>query len=86
MIQNADRVRGRSIRHALAPSGWQIALCIGLLSLIAEDNPLSPEVNMLRAAYRGSDPEDSHPNEKANQTIGPQLADFFARAAQARGK
>lgn len=57
-----------------------------LFQLLAEDDPLCPEANMLRAAYRGSDPEDSHPNERANQTVAPQLADFFDRAAKSYGK
>lgn len=37
---------------------------------------------MLRAAYRSSDPEDSHPNERANRTIGPQFADFIDRSIE----
>jgi hypothetical protein len=34
---------------------------------------------MLRAGYRG-DPNDSHPNERANREIGPQFADLIAQA------
>jgi hypothetical protein len=42
---------------------------------LAEDNPTSPEVNILRAEYR-PEGEDSHPNEVANATVGP----IFAKA------
>jgi hypothetical protein len=47
---------------------------------LAENNSAASDYNMLRAAYRGGDPEDSHPNERANQAIGPQFADFIAQA------
>jgi len=46
---------------------------------LAEGNPLAGDNNMLRAAYR-ADPNDSHPNERANREIGPQFADFIAQA------
>ena len=49
-------------------------------NLLAEGNPIARDYNMLRAAYRGSDPNDSHPNERANREIGPQFADFIAQA------
>jgi hypothetical protein len=49
---------------------------------LAEDDPGSPEYNMLRAAYR-RDGEDSHPNELANQTVGPLFAGFVMEAAEA---
>jgi hypothetical protein len=41
-----------------------------------------PATNMLRSAYIGS-PDDSHPNEQANQIIGPQFADFVDQAIKA---
>lgn len=50
-------------------------------NLLAESNPSARDYNMLRAAYR-ADPNDSHPNERANREIGPQFADFIARAIQ----
>jgi len=37
-------------------------------------------LNMLRADYREG--KDSHPNELANQTIGPLFADFIVEATQ----
>ncbi|MBC7249838.1 MAG: hypothetical protein H5T62_06080 [Anaerolineae bacterium] len=48
--------------------------------LLAEEDPSAPDFNMLRAEYR--DGEDSHPNELANQTIGPLFADFIVEAVQ----
>lgn len=45
------------------------------------NNPLARDYNMLRAAYR-ADPNDSHPNERANREIGPRFADFIAQAIQ----
>ncbi|MFZ5917168.1 MAG: hypothetical protein ACOYZ7_09565 [Chloroflexota bacterium] len=57
--------------------------------LLAERDPSAPDLNMLRAAYR--DGEDSHPNERANQTVGPLFADFIFetvaayRASRAEG-
>lgn len=42
------------------------------------DDPDNPERNMLRAEYRRpSAPNDSHPNEFANQMIGPKFALFL---------
>ncbi len=43
-------------------------------------NLLADESGFLRAAYRGEDPTDSHPNELANRTIGPLFADFVDQA------
>ncbi len=52
-----------------------------LFGALAEDDPASPEVNMLRADYR-RDGEDSHPNETANREVGPRLADFIIRTTE----
>ncbi len=52
-----------------------------LFGALAEDDPTSPEANMLRADYR-KDEVDSHPNETANREVGPRLADFIIRAAE----
>lgn len=49
-----------------------------LFDHLAEDDPSSPEFNMLRAEYRQG--TDSHPNQEANQTIGPIFVDFVQRA------
>ncbi len=48
--------------------------------LLAEGNPSASDFNMLRAAYREG--EDSHPNQLANETIGPLFADFIIEVAQ----
>ena len=45
---------------------------------LAEDDPASPELNMLRIEYRQC--ADSHPNQEANQTIGPRFVDFVIQA------
>lgn len=51
-----------------------------LFGLLAEDDPASPDPNMLRAEYREGD--DSHPNDLANQTVGPLFADFVIDIVQ----
>jgi hypothetical protein len=40
-----------------------------------------PSINVLRADYQ-ADKYDAHPNELANQTIGPLFADFIDQAAR----
>jgi hypothetical protein len=40
---------------------------------------------MLRANYITS-PGDSHPNEQANQAIGPQFADFIDQSVKSYSK
>jgi len=52
-----------------------------LFDLLAEGDPSAPDLNMLRATYRGEG-EDSHPNQPANETIGPLFADFIIQAVQ----
>ncbi len=47
---------------------------------LAEDDPTSPDCNMLRETYREG--SDSHPNQSANETIGPLFADFIMVAFQ----
>jgi hypothetical protein len=44
-----------------------------------------PSTNMLRANYITS-PGDSHPNEQANQAIGPQFADFIDQSVKSYSK
>ena len=48
---------------------------------LAEDDPESPELNMLRVEYRLGD--DSHPNLEANQTIGPKFVEFVLNSITA---
>lgn len=47
---------------------------------LAEDDPMVPDYNMLREAYREG--SDSHPNRAANETIGPLFTDFIIDAVQ----
>jgi hypothetical protein len=47
---------------------------------LAEDDPTSPDFNMLRAEYREG--SDSHPNQTANEAIGPLFVDFIIDAVQ----
>jgi len=44
---------------------------------------LADEDGYLRADYRPDDEYDSHPNERANQTVGPLFVDFVDQAIQA---
>lgn len=49
-----------------------------LFDMLAEGDPSAPDWNMLHVTYREG--QDSHPNELANQTIGPLFADFIVGA------
>jgi len=62
-------------------SGHLNVFTFDFFTLLAESNPNARDYNMLRAAYR-ADPNDSHPNERANQIIGPQFADFIHQAVK----
>jgi hypothetical protein len=55
-------------------SGHPNVFTFNLFNLLAD-----PSDNMLRAEYR-TDESDAHPNELANQTIGPLFADFIDQA------
>jgi hypothetical protein len=61
-------------------SGHPNVFAFDFFDHLAEDDPASPEVNMLRAAYREG--TDSHPNAVANETVGPLFADFVMKAAE----
>lgn len=60
--------------------GRQNVFTFDLFDQLAENNPAAPDHNMLRAAYREGD--DSHPNRRANELIGPSFADFIVQAVQ----
>lgn len=47
---------------------------------LAQDDPAALDYNMLRASYR--DGENSHPNQAANQTVGPLFAEAVMVAAR----
>ncbi len=50
---------------------------------LAEGDPASPEHNMLRAAYRPQAAGDSHPNQLANEEVGPQFVEFIIASIEA---
>ncbi len=43
---------------------------------------LADQDDYLQAKYRGEDPADSHPNELANQTVGPVFVEFVDQAVR----
>ena len=49
---------------------------------LTEDDPATPDQNMLREQYREG--SDSHPNQLANETIGPLLVNFVIEAIESR--
>lgn len=56
--------------------------CFNLFDYLARADDGSPTANMLRYEYEGSHSDsDSHPNELANQTVGPIFADFLCDQA-----
>lgn len=52
-----------------------------LFDALAESDLSAPDANMLQAVYREG--EDSHPNTLANETIGPEFADFIVTSVRA---
>ena len=60
--------------------GHHNVFAFDLFGHLAEEDPASPDYNMLRANYR--DGEDSHPNQLANKTVGPLFAEFVMTAAE----
>lgn len=61
-------------------AGHPNVLTFDFFGYLAEDDPTSPDYNMLREAYRNG--TDSHPNVTANETIGPLFVDFIVDAIQ----
>jgi len=51
-----------------------------LFDHLAEGDPGAPDYSMLRAEYRAG--EDSHPNQVANEVVGPVFADSVMEAAR----
>jgi hypothetical protein len=72
--------RARTFSNWLASpeylSGHPNVFTFNFFDLLAD-----PSTNMLRAEYQ-PDESDSHPNETANQTIGPLFANFIDQAVK----
>jgi hypothetical protein len=62
-------------------AGHRNVFTFDFFDLLAEGDAAAPDFNTLRADYREG--EDSHPNQLANQTIGPLFADFIVEAVDA---
>jgi len=61
-------------------SGHPNVFTFDFFDLLVEDDSTVPDYNMLREAYRNGG--DSHPNARANETIGPLFVDFIIDAIQ----
>jgi len=61
-------------------SGHPNVFTFDLFGYLAEDDPTSPDYNMLRKAYRKG--SDSHPNRAANEKIGLLFVDFIINAVR----
>jgi hypothetical protein len=59
-------------------SGHQNIFSFDLFGNLAEENPAATDYNMLRQIYRNGG--DSHPNQLANENLGPVLVDFVIEA------
>lgn len=77
----AEARRARALANWLASaeylSGHPNVVTFDFFGLLAD-----PSTNMLRARYT-SDPSDAHPNELANETIGPLFVDFVVDSMRA---
>ncbi len=61
-------------------SGHANIFVFDFFDLLAENDPASPEYNMLRADYREG--TDSHPTPQANQIIGPLFTNFVIQSIE----
>ena len=62
-------------------SGHPNVVCFDLFDYLAKADDGSAAANMLRSAYCGSDPNDSHPNPYADSIVGPIFAQFLIDSA-----
>jgi hypothetical protein len=63
-------------------SGHANVACFDLFDRLAAPDGSGSSANMLRYEYEAShSSDDSHPNEAANQVVGPVMADFFCQTA-----
>jgi len=53
---------------------------VDFFDLLAEEDPVTPDYNMLREEYR--EEEDSHPNRSANETVAPIFVEFVIGAIE----
>lgn len=61
-------------------AGHSNVFAFDFFAQLAENDPASPDANMLRAAYRPEE-GDSHPNRTANAVVGPRFAEVVIAAA-----
>jgi hypothetical protein len=79
-----DARRARAVANWLESEeflqGHPNIFAFDFFDLLAESDPAAPDFNMLRAAYRTGG--DSHPNQVANQNIGPTLVEFVTSTVE----
>jgi hypothetical protein len=61
-------------------NGYPNVYVFDFFNQLVEQDPAAADYNMLRQAYRNG--IDSHPNELANQIVGPQFVDFVIEVIQ----
>ena len=76
--------RARSFANWLKSNEYQgghpNVFVFDFFNYLTEDDPTSPDANMLRQEYQQG--TDSHPNQMANETIGPLFVDFIIDSIQ----
>lgn len=87
---NPAETTAENAQYARAMAEWMLSdaftgglenlFVFDFYSLLAENDPASPEYGMLRAAYREG--ADSHPNAAANQAIAPQVVNFVIQSIE----
>ena len=79
-----EAARARAFANWLKSSEYlnehRNAFVFDLYGSLAENDPAAADANMLRAEYR--DGSDSHPNRRANETLGPQFVEFIIHTIQ----
>jgi hypothetical protein len=79
-----EAARARAFANWLKSSeylnGHRNVFTFDFYGYLAENDPASPDYNMLQKAYREG--SDSHPNQIANKAMGPLFTDFVIRAIQ----
>ena len=71
------------LKSATYLGGHPNVVCFDLFDLLAKPDDGSATANMLRWEYEGSHSNgDSHPNDLANQTVGPIFAQALIDAAR----